>query len=73
MARTGRIPGEFDVKRREKPVQGRIVFAFLQKQFCRSANSRRRNSQSSIARKMKDLQAAGKRFGADKNGHWEVM
>ena len=32
-------------------------------------------SQSSIARKMKDLQAAGevKRVGADKNGHWEVM
>lgn len=32
-------------------------------------------SQSSIARKMKDLQAAGevKRIGADKNGHWEVV
>ena len=28
-----------------------------------------------VARKMKDLQAAGevKRVGADKNGHWEVV
>ena len=32
-------------------------------------------SESSIARKMKDLQAAGeiRRVGADKNGHWEVL
>ena len=32
-------------------------------------------SESSIARKMKDLQASGeiRRFGADKNGHWEVV
>jgi len=31
-------------------------------------------SESSIARKMKDLQASGeiRRVGADKNGHWEV-
>ena len=31
-------------------------------------------SESSIARKMKDLQASGeiRRIGADKNGHWEV-
>ena len=31
-------------------------------------------SESSIARKMKDLQALGeiRRVGADKNGHWEV-
>ena len=30
-------------------------------------------SESSIARKMKDLQASGeiRRVGADKNGHWE--
>ena len=32
-------------------------------------------SESSIARKMKDLQSAGeiRRVGADKNGHWEVV
>ena len=32
-------------------------------------------SESSIARKMKDLQASGeiRRVGADKNGHWEVV
>ena len=32
-------------------------------------------SESSIARKMKDLQASGeiRRIGADKNGHWEVV
>ena len=32
-------------------------------------------SESSIARKMKDLQASGeiRRVGADKNGHWEVL
>ena len=32
-------------------------------------------SDSSIARKMKDLQASGeiRRVGADKNGHWEVV
>ena len=32
-------------------------------------------SQSSIARKMKDLKEAGeiRRVGADKNGHWEVV
>ena len=31
-------------------------------------------SESSIARKMKELQASGEicRVGADKNGHWEV-
>ena len=31
-------------------------------------------SESSIARKMKDLQVSGeiRRIGADKNGHWEV-
>ena len=32
-------------------------------------------SESSIARKMKNLQASGeiRRVGADKNGHWEVL
>lgn len=32
-------------------------------------------SESSIARKMKDLQSSGeiRRIGADKNGHWEVV
>ena len=32
-------------------------------------------SESSIARKMKELQASGeiRRVGADKNGHWEVV
>ncbi len=32
-------------------------------------------SESSIARKLKDLQASGeiRRIGADKNGHWEVV
>lgn len=32
-------------------------------------------SESSIARKIKELQASGEicRIGADKNGHWEVV
>ena len=32
-------------------------------------------SESSIARKIKELQASGeiRRVGADKNGHWEVV